>query len=172
MFAICSTACRGEVCLFAGRCPITSARSLSPRRSEKVPVVQRGILEPGAAEAAVMTGIRVFAFSKFVPDATCLITCPPVDLFSCSPVLLFSCSPVLLFSSPPNRLFSHSCIFARSHVEQCFGSSGYRGRKRDRSTRCGCMHDGSSSYAERSQDGPPLMSGSYISWRPVRAVYQ
>ncbi len=121
-------------------------------------------------------------------DATCLITCPPVDLFSCSLVLLFSCSlvllfscspvllfswlPIHLFSSPPNRLFSHSFIFARSHVEHCFGSSGYRGGKRDRSTRCGCMHDGSSSYAERGQDGPPLMSGSYISWRPVRAVYQ
>lgn len=64
MFAICSNACRGEVCLFVDRWPITSARSLSPRRSEKVPVVQRGILEPGAVEAAVMTGIRVLCFLK------------------------------------------------------------------------------------------------------------
>ncbi len=93
------------------------------------------------------TGIRVVACQILFQTVLAyhLSTCPPVLLFSCSLVLLFSCSPVLLFSCSPVRQFtsspvhlftcspillsSHPCTFARSHVEQCFGSSGYRAER-------------------------------------------
>ena len=53
-----------------------------------------------------------------------LFSCSPDRQFTSSPVHQFSCSPILLSSCPPTPF-----IFARSHVEQCFGSSGYRAER-------------------------------------------